>query len=192
MPALSTLTDQELVSLLRESDHAAYTEIYERYFGLMYSHARRKIRDVEEARDTVQETFLSLWHHREKIDGLRGVAPYLYTILKNRIIDWMAHQEVSSKYITSFHDFTETGNCITDHRIRESQLMAIIEKEIQSLPPRMREVFELSRKTHLSHRQIAEVLDISEQTVKSQVKHALRILRRRLGLLLYLFVLLNL
>jgi RNA polymerase sigma-70 factor (family 1) len=182
------LSDHDLVSLLGDGDHAAYTEIYERYFGVLYLHGRKKIGDTEEARDVVQETFISLWKNKENIDPERGIKPYLYTSLRNKIIDYYARQDVTSRYITSFRNFNEGFYCITDHRVRENQLTAIIEKELQALPPRMREIFELSRKEHLTHREIAERLDISEHTVKTQVKHALRVLRVRLGLLIYLYL----
>ncbi|MDO7743049.1 MAG: sigma-70 region 4 domain-containing protein, partial [Pedobacter sp.] len=82
------------------------------------------------------------------------------------------------------HDFN-----YADHRIRERDLATIIEKEISCLPAKMREVFELSRKSHLSHKEIAILLDLSELTVRTQVKKALRILRLKLGLLIYLLIL---
>ena len=67
----------------------------------------------------------------------------------------------------------------------------IIEKEIAELPAKMREVFELSRKQHFSHKQIAEKLEISEQTVSKHVANALRILRVRLGVFIYLLWLIH-
>ena len=68
-------------------------------------------------------------------------------------------------------------------------VLRIIENEIANMPGKMREIFELSRKSHLSHREIAETLGISEKTVKNQVNNALKILRTRLGLLNYLIFL---
>ncbi len=63
--------------------------------------------------------------------------------------------------------------------------MAIIEKEIGALPPKMREVFELSRKENLSHKEIAEKLNLSEKTVKKQVNNSLKILRSKLGMVVF-------
>ena len=96
-----------------------------------------------------------------------------------------------SKYINSFKAFHETGTCITDYAIREKQLASIIEREIDALPPRMREIFILSRRANLSHKQIAQQLDLSELTVKTQVKHALKILRTRLGLVVFIAMLIS-
>jgi RNA polymerase sigma-70 factor (ECF subfamily) len=63
----------------------------------------------------------------------------------------------------------------------------LIEKEIATLPPKMREVFELSRKANLNYREIAEKLNISDNTVKKQMSNALKILRSRLGVIFDLF-----
>ncbi|MNL67317.1 RNA polymerase sigma factor [compost metagenome] len=70
-------------------------------------------------------------------------------------------------------------------------MTAMIEKEIAALPQKMREVFELSRKQNLSHKEIAEQLGISEQTVSKQVTNALKILKTKLGLMLYLVFLIR-
>ena len=63
----------------------------------------------------------------------------------------------------------------------------LIEKELAALPPKMREVFELSRKANLNYREIAEKLNISDNTVKKQMSNALKILRSRLGVVFDLF-----
>ena len=188
MLAYKNLSDLQLMSLLQKDDHAAYTEIYERYFGLLYLHAKKKVRNKEDARDIIQEVFISIWNRRAYIEAQSEIIPYLYTVLKNKIINWIARQDVNSRFVSHFQNFYRDETCITDHKVRESQLAAIIDKEIGELPPRMREIFELSRKAHLSHKEIAQKLDISEQTVKTQVKYALRILKNNLGLMVYLYM----
>lgn len=88
--------------------------------------------------------------------------------------------------MSSLQNYITHGPCITDHVIREKQLAALIEKGISDLPPKMKEVFELSRKQKLTHKEIAEKLNLSEQTVKKQVNNALKILRVKLGTMLFL------
>lgn len=185
------LSDIILAEQLKSGSHAAYTEIYERYFGILYIHACKKMHDQEDARDLVQEIFVNLWSRREYLVPERGIAPYLYSAVRNRLIDWLSKQSSATKYITSLSILSKTSSYITDYQVRERQLADIIEKEINALPPRMREVFILSRKNHLSHRQIADQLHTSELTVKTQIKQALRILRHKLGLIAYLAVLLR-
>lgn len=184
----SALSDTELVELLKAGDASAYTVIYNRYFDPLYIHACRKLNNKEEAKDVIHELFASLWNKKENIEIKAGLAPYLYSAVKNRILDIISHQQVESKYIDSLQNYLNSGNCITDYSIREKLLAELIEKGIADLPPKMREIFELSRKQKLSHKEIAERLNLSEQTVKKQVSNALKILRVKLGAMLVIFM----
>jgi RNA polymerase sigma-70 factor (family 1) len=174
-------TDQELVSLLKKGDTAAYTQIYDRYERLLFIHAYKRLQNREEARDIIQDLFIVLWTKREDVNLISSLRAYLYTATRNRIFDLIARQKLQSNYVLSLQKFIDAGDYTTDHRIRINQLNAIIEKEIAQLPAKMREVFELSRNEQLSHREIAERLDISEQTVKKQVQNALKVLKVKLG-----------
>lgn len=175
------LTDSELVSLLKEGDKEAYAEIYNRFKGVLYIHAFRLLQDKEEAKDVVHEIFSRLWTKREQLNFTIGLSAYLYASVRNLIFDQIARKKVESEYLSSLQAFIKEDDYITDHLIREKELVAMIDREIAELPTKMREVFELSRKANLTHRQIAEQLDISEKTVKKQVNNALKTLRVKLG-----------
>lgn len=181
-----TISDHELAGLLKSGDRRAYTEIYNRYKWLLHVHAYKWMQDREEAKDIVHELFASLWTKRESLSFPENLSAYLYTAVRNRIFNMISHQKVESEYLSSLQHFIDEGTCVTDHLVREKQLTALIEKEISSLPPKMREVFELSRKSQLSHKEIAEQLQLSEQTVRKHVQHALKILRIKLGLVVFL------
>jgi len=182
-------TDIELLDQLRSGDRLAYAEIYHRYKFILHQHAWNKVRNKEEAQDILQEVFTNLWLKRETIHVSSNLSGYLYSAVRNRVLDYFAHSEVKLKYINNVKpDLSEVA---TDHRVRENQLRAIIEKEIAELPPRMREVFEMSRKQHMTHKEIAEALGTSEETVKKQVSGALKVLRVKLGLFVYIFLLIH-
>lgn len=175
---------------MREGDHRAFTQIYERYKGLLIVHASKKLDgNLEEAKEIVQEIFSNLWYNRYNSPEIANVSAYLYRITRNRILNHIEHQTVVSRYADDFTRFSSTYNAPTDERIREKQLLAIIDKEIAALPPKMKEVFLLSRRAHLSHKEIAQKLDISENTVKNHIKSALKILRTRLDILTFLILL---
>lgn len=185
MFSYSALSDSDLTELLKNGDAAAYTVIYNRYFDVLYIHAYRKLNYKEEAQDIIHELFAQLWTKRATIEIKSSLASYLYSAVRNKILDLISHQQVESKYMSSLQNFMTQGSCITDYSIREKQLAALIEKGIADLPPKMKEVFELSRKHKLSHKEIADKLNLSEQTVKKQVNNALKILRIKLGTMLF-------
>jgi len=190
MLTYSTLTDLELTSFLKEGDRAAYTEIYDRYIYSLLHHAYNKTRNREEAKDAVHEVFAMLWSNRAKLAGVINLSGFLYTSLRNSILNQLAHKGVQSRYIFSLLQFSKE-EAETDHLVREKQLAWLIEKEIAALPPKMREVFTLSRKAYLSHKEIAERLQISEQTVSKHITNALRILRLKLGIVIYLILIIH-
>lgn len=187
MTAYSTYTDEMLVSLLQEGDRASYTEIYERYQGPLYIFAYTRLKDREEAKDIIHELFLKLWTDHARFQVSVSLSAYLYTSVRNRIINSVTHRQIASRYIDSFHEYIEQRNQPSaDHLVRHNDLQAFIQKEIDNLQPRMREVFELSRNTTLSRKEIANKLGIAEETVKSHMHSALKILKARLGHLLFL------
>ncbi|MGZ3778734.1 MAG: RNA polymerase sigma factor [Mucilaginibacter sp.] len=189
MTNYSSLNDSELIGLLRLDDRLAYTEIYDRYALVLLGHAYNKTRNREEAKDMVHEVFTMLWAKREtlQVDYLTG---YLFRSVRNIILNQIAHQAVQDKFILSMEQFAASSE-VPDYLVREKQLTAIIEREIAALSPKMREVFVLSRKEHLSHKEIADLLGISEQTVSKHVTNALKTLRVKLGVLAYILLLVH-
>src|SRR3546814_19938314 len=98
-----------------------------------------------------------------------SLSSYLFTAVRNKAFDLFSHKKVEAKYITSLQNFIEDAGIYTDHLIRENDLKALIEKEVKEIPPRMREAFWLSRKEQLNHKEIANLMDISEQTDQKSV-----------------------
>ena len=191
MTTAGIYSDLELFELIKTGDEAAFTEIYHRYFDLLYLHALKRVRNGDIAKDLIQELFTTLWTKRDTLYARTNLSNYLYTATRNGVFTYIARQKLETRYISTLPSLELTGECLTDHLSRERQLAAIIEKEIDELPEKMGMIFKLSRKDGLSHKEIAEMLNLSELTVKTQVKNALRILRVKLGMVVYLYMLLN-
>jgi len=166
MPDYNNCTDNELASLLIDGDQKAYAQLYDRFKGILYVHAYRILQDREDAKDIVQELFTVLWVKRSSLVFKTGIASYLYTSVKNRVFDKISSKKVASRYFESLRDFTLDEGYSTDDIIQEKELSALIEKEIAALPDKMRQIFELSRKGNLSHKEIASQLVLSDKTVK--------------------------
>lgn len=181
MSEYKNLSDAELFVLLCDGDHQAYTEVYDRYSGVLYIHAYNRIRNREEARDLIHELFTVLWVKREQIVLKTELSSYLYRSVRNRVIDLANHNKIQTNYISSLEGMMNNGSDVTDHAIRLKELRQLIEKEIAALPEKMRQIFNLSRNEHLSHKEISEELDISELTVRKQINNALKVLRPKLS-----------
>jgi len=190
MKIYGNFKDEELTALLKAGDAASFSELFRRYNRLLFVHAFRLSGDEEEARDIVQDVFAILWDRRAETNFTSNFSGFLYTMIRHRVFDRIAHQKVAENYVLSIKDFFAKGEAKTDHLLRTRELEAIIEQEIALLPVHLRETFELRRKG-LSHKEIAEQLDISEKTARNQASKAMKVLRTKLGILVYLFLLLN-
>lgn len=177
MGAYSTRIDDELVVMVKAGDHAAFTEIYNRYWPLLFLHVQRMVKDEDLAGDVVQEVFTWVWQHAPTLDFNSTISSYLYTSVRNKVFNLIRHHKIKANYFKDIAAFIEEGNYHVDEALRYKELMRTIESEIDRMPPRMREIFNLSRKEHLSHKEIAMQLEISENTVREQVKRALKVLR---------------
>lgn len=174
------LKDDELFNELNNGNYDAFTEIYVRYSRDLYRHALKMLQDREGAQDVIQEIFTNLWMNKSSINITTSPKNYLYTSVRNRILDILSKEKSKSKYLSSLDDYIQTGNYITDNLIREKELIAIIDKEICNLPPKMREVFELSRKEYKSYTDIAQELGMAENTVRKHITKALSRLRPKI------------
>ncbi|EHQ26280.1 RNA polymerase sigma factor [Mucilaginibacter paludis] len=189
MSIYNEYTDQELAALLTQGNRLAFAEVYDRYKGVLFVHAFKRLNNQEEAEDVIHDLFATLWNKRDELNINSQLSGYLYTAVRNRIFKMINRKKIESEYMASLDTSIDQSNFITDHKVRESELAKLIEKEIDGLPSKMREVFILSRQQNLNHKQIAEKLGISEQTVSKQITNALKILRIRLGLVVYLLYL---
>jgi RNA polymerase sigma-70 factor (ECF subfamily) len=178
-------TDDELFLLLKEGNHRAYAMIYQRYWGMLFRYARKILQNDEEARDVVQDVFVMLWSKSETLEIQVSLSCFLYASTRNSILKLFQRGKVKANYLNSLEKFIEQNNT-TDHLVRNRELARRIEHEVAMLPPKMREVFELSRRSHLSHREIATRMEISDKTVKKQMANALKILRLKLGTFFFL------
>lgn len=184
MASYGAYTDQELIILLRKGDELAYTEIYTRYWPLLFRHSRKMLHDDDQAMDIVQDIFTSFWFNRVAIEVNTSLSAYLYTAARNKTVNAINKSKLQFNYVESLQEYINKGTYITDETVRYNEFAAEIEAEIARLPPRMREIFELRRSAGLSYKQIALQLGVSDETVKTQVSRALKVLRTKFGTLL--------
>lgn len=187
MNPTGTYTDQQLLELLGQQNRAAFTAIYTKYWAVLASFATRLLEDEEEAIDVVQDVFTKIWNKRENLEINTSLKSYLYVSVRNRIISKKRHQKYQDNYADSLIPKYEAGEFITDEQVRLKELVSQVEKEVSKLPPKMREVFELSRFEGLNYQQISEELGIANDTVKKQIHKALKVLKTKIHSILFNF-----
>lgn len=181
MTAYTHLAEEALVTLLKQSDQQAFAEIYRRYGGKLAGFAASKLYNLEDARDILQDIFVKLWEGREGLNITSNLQSYLFAIVRHRIIDKIRKNVTREEYALAVQSLAVYFEADVDKQIELKDLKNTIERSLDELSPRVREVYKLSRDEGLSNREIAEKLNVSEQTVKNQLSSALKHLRQTLG-----------
>ena len=178
MYATGILNDEHaLVLRLIEGDEDALCELYATYKNRLIYFAMRFLKSREYAEDIFQDAFTVVWQGRRFINPDASFSAYLYTIVRNRILnqlrDLANHDKLREQILSQAVDYTNN----TKETVFANDLRQFIVRALQQLTPRQREIFEMSREQQMSHREIAEALGISVNTVQESISISLRILR---------------
>lgn len=188
MPDYGKKTDSELVFLLKKKDHAAFTEIYNRYWRILFIHAFKILKDEGEASDVVQDIFATFWNRAEQWQLESTLKAYLYTAVRNRCLKVIAKDSRKEAFVEELVSAFKEGINTTDEDFNFREFVRLLEEEIKQLPPRMQQVYIKSREEGLTHKQIAEEMGIAENSVKTTMHRTLNSLRIKLSALLSVFL----
>lgn len=178
MYAAGILNDERLLVLrLIDGNEDAFCELYATYKNRLIYFAMRFLKSREYAEDVFQDAFTIIWHSRRFINPDASFSSYLYTIVRNRILNQLrdlANQDkLKENILAQAVDYSNN----TKDEILLNDLKQIIQQAMQRLTPRQREIFVMSRERQMSHKEIAETLGISVNTVQESISISLRTLR---------------
>jgi len=169
--------EKELIQSFLSGDEQAFTAIYERYAPSLISYTAARLASLEEARDIIHDLFVHLWEEREALVITHSLKALLFSAVRYRIIDHIRKHMTRRAYAERLRTL-QTGWGESDQEEAETRdLHRNLEKAIDELPPRVRQIYRLSRQQHLTIPEIAEELQLSQQTVKNQLTTALSLLR---------------
>jgi len=173
------------ISGLKSGDHKIYEMIFRDFYSPLCRYAVSILRDSNEAEDIVQKTFCKLWDQRESIEIHTSIKSYLYRIVHNDCMNKFKQNSIRSKHNEYYAYEKNTLYNNVESTVLMNELEQQIENVIESMPPRCKEVFKLSRRQQMSYAEIAKELNITTNTVETQIVKALRVLRSGLKDYLY-------
>lgn len=175
---------QNVILELKTGNQQAFEKIYSTHWKYLHQVAYRFTQSVTEADDLVQETFVSLWEKKNRLDEERPVRPYLHSILKHKIIDhmrkWGKIRQESFFDQISHELLAELATNTTEELIAYEELNEFLERSLDLLPDKSRIIFRMSRMEHKSNVEIAETLNISVKNVEYHINKSLKHLRNHL------------
>lgn len=179
---MSNYTDERILTVaIKSGDIEAFEFLYKTYHPRLRNYVSHFITDEDAILDIIQEGFLYLWENHATII-LNKVTSLIFTIVRNRTLNYLKHQVIMQRHRSEimgsdkgeerlYHlDFTNTPEEILMHE----ELKVLIDNIIDSLPPRTKEVFVMSRFEGKKNREIAEELGITVKVVEKHITKALK------------------
>lgn len=180
MEHLPSYNEEDLLRQLAKGSEAAFTAIFHRYRGRLYHYIFTITASREMAEDTVHDVFLKIWNNREKLADISNMNAYLFRVCHNQAISGLRRMAKETLILSELRQ--ETIPFLPDaDPASQREIRASIQQAVNRLSPQQRQVFLLSRQDGLKHRQIAEQLGVSINTVKTHLGQALRFLREEIG-----------
>ena len=170
-------TDTELAILLTLNDEAAFSELYVRYKDKLYYFCLHLLKSKEEANDIVQEIFIRIWESRNFINSDLSFSSFLYTMARNRILNYFRDIDIDEKVKEILATQKVTEEEAIDSKIIYTEYQVILQNAISQLPPQRRKIFNMSRIESMSHKEIAAELGISVNTVQEHISEALKFIK---------------
>lgn len=174
------MDDRALLQKIQAGDEGAYDSVFRTWYPVLVRVATALVRDPDAAEEVAQDVMVELWRRRHALDADVSLGGYLLRSVRNRALNQLRHLRVrrqSESEVIALYN-APVG---ADQPIVANELAAAARQALNELPPRCRQVFELSRVQGLKYAEIAVALDISQKTVEAQMGKALKIMRERLA-----------
>ena len=170
---------------IRDAHTLSFEEVYQEYWSKLYVYSFRILQDKNVCEDLIQEIFLSFWKKRDTLN-VENLSAYLFQSLRFQIYKYYRDTKLETLDIEKFSNFVSVNT--TDELLNLEDTKMLINGYLNKLPKRCREIFYLSRFKNLSHKEIAEELNISNQTVKNQISIASKHLQKHYKELTFLLL----
>jgi len=163
----------------KQENFHSFEELFRRNYPRLCQRVFRITKDLEAAEDIVQEVFISFWQQDQ---GQKVGAPeaYLYRACLNRALNYTGKDKRQAQIRELYQEQKPTESSSPEQQLEQQELEQQVQQSIELLPPMCRKVFLLSRYEEMSHKEIADFLNISPNTVDNHIKKALLILRKML------------
>lgn len=170
------LNERQILELVKNDNYIAFSTIFESYYRNLVVYASIFVSSIEICEDIVQSVFLRLWENRHDLSIETSIKSYLYCSVKNKCLNELKHHKIRSNYeiyVTAFND----ENYDVDKIVMYKDCKSNLNKALEQLPEKYRQVFIMSRYYGLKYKDISSQLGVSKRTVEDRMKHSIVLLK---------------
>jgi RNA polymerase sigma-70 factor (ECF subfamily) len=169
--------EKYIIEDLRSGKESAYRQLFDQYYQRLVVFAYKYLKDLEPARDIVQEFYLNLYESRQSISIQTSLKSYLYSAVRNRCLNQVKHERVKEKHRNMSRSEASFSDPGFEAMMDAVELEAKIYEIVSTLPEKCRQIYIMSRVEGKRNREIADGLNLSIRTVETQISKALRSLK---------------
>lgn len=177
---LPLTNENDLLALVAEGDEPAFGTIFHHYRNKIYSYAFHLFGDEAMADELIQDVFLKVWLNREKLPGIRHFESWLFIIARNQVFDSLKQMAREASARKQMADLLDTNSNTVEDQVLTRENERRLQNALDQLSPQQKLIFTLSRTRGMKHEEIATELNISRNTVKTHLVHALRSIKETL------------
>jgi RNA polymerase sigma-70 factor (family 1) len=166
-----------LLADVANGDQNAFSELYNLFYPSLLKHVILKVNEESAAEDILHDLFLSLWKSRERILEIESLPAYLFTSCRYLIFEYLRKSSIATTHQNLADLEISSNEQPLEERLYYRYLLDMVNKEIENLPEKCRQIFKLSREEYKTNKEIAEYMQISESTVENQIHKALKRLK---------------
>ena len=181
-PKYTSLSDEELMKALSKGDQRAFDELYKRFYAQLLGYFKNMLwGDREKAEDMVHDIFAKIIKNPDYFDTNRSFRTWLFSVASNMCKNEYKKQAVRKNTSTGVEDYrsiSSSTNVLAE--VQDIQFQQAFEENLAKMDEKHREVFALRHLEGLSMKEIAEVMEINEGTLKSRLFYATKFLAEKL------------
>ena len=177
------LNDQRTKLLIAEGNTRSFQLLMEVTSDELLLYALSFVRNQEIAEELVSDVYVKIWHKRSELPTIQNIRSYLFIAVKNSCLSHLRKMKNEKiVFIDEYNDFLFPTVESNDEKTLEKEMLTKIYKAIGELPPKCKEAFSLAKINGFKHREIAEIMNISEKTVNNHLVTALKKITETLGI----------
>lgn len=174
-------TDPDILSKIADGDEQAFTQMFHHYRNKVFHFCQKILQSDDKAKEVTQDVFMKLWITRSSLRGVAYPDAYIFTIARNICFNILKREAIKSRVTSEIAARIPFADDSTEKSIYYNEYKRLLAHAVDALPARQKEVYVLSYEQGLKRGEVAQKMQVSPETVKSQLALAIKFIRGKMG-----------